>query len=106
MKAHFDWPINGLAVNARTGDLAILDGQTLKAMQPAGLVTTIAGNRRRQQQVGPTNWNGEYLDTMTGEALNVYVQGDREVEIARDARGRIFEAWRGLRSLAVDAAEF
>ncbi|MGZ3521646.1 MAG: hypothetical protein ACXVAG_11745 [Vulcanimicrobiaceae bacterium] len=105
MNAHLTWPITGLAIDSRRGALAILDAATLKLMDSSLAVRTVAGNNRQQPQLGRANWDSRYMDTMTGEILDVFVRGDREVEIGSSAAG-IFEVRQGLRSLAADTAQF
>jgi DNA-binding beta-propeller fold protein YncE len=106
MKAHFAWPLSGLAFDSKRGDLAILDDETLKRMEPSTKVTTLAGNRWPQAQPTAVRWNGGYVDTATGERLDVYVNGDEEVETGSDAGGRVFDVRRGSRSSALGYAQF
>lgn len=106
MNAHFSWPITGLAVNSRRGALAILNDAEVKRMDASRNVVTIAGNRRSQPQHEPLAWDGRYLDTASGETLDVYVHGDNEVEVFADHSGRVFDVRHGLRSLALGPAEF
>jgi hypothetical protein len=51
-------------------------------------------------------WTGEYVDTESGETMAVVVDGDRELEVFRDPRGRIFDVKQGSRSMARDNAQF
>ncbi len=104
--AHFGYPIRDIAVDSHRGTIAVLVGPLIKQIARNGDVTTAAGNVRRMPDRAVDRWNGGYVDTESGETMTVFVDGDREVEVFRDPRGRIFDVKQGLRSVALDNAQF
>ncbi len=104
--AHFGYPIRDIAVDSHRDAIAVLVGPLIKRIARNGDVTTAAGNVRRMPDRAVDRWNGGYVDTESGETMSVFVDGDREVEIFRDPRGRIFDVKQGLRSVALDNAQF
>jgi len=97
--------INGIAVNGRDGTIAFLDGSFLRMLSPDGKLRTVAGNGK-PPAIMPSRWNARYLNTDSGETLDVFVDGDSEIEIFRNAQGKIYDARRGSRSAALDVAQF
>ncbi len=105
MRAHFALPLRGLAIDKDDG-IGVLDGSYLRIVDANGRVRTVAGNHRRQRHHTPQMWSGHYLDPLSGETLDVTVNGDDETEISADRFGHIFDVKRGLRSAAYSNAEF
>jgi hypothetical protein len=104
--AHFGYPIRGIAFDTRHDAIAVLDQAFVKLITADGRVTLAAGNVRPLPAQTLGRWNSGYTDTETGETMSVYVDGDNEIEVFQDPRGRIFDVKRGLRSVAFDNAQF
>jgi hypothetical protein len=104
--AHFGYPIRGIAVDSHRDTVAVLVGALVKGIASNGDVTTAAGNFRQTPVATTDRWNSGYLDTETGETMLVFVDGDHEIEILRDPRGRIFDVKQGSRRSALDNAQF